>query len=86
MVLITSGDQLIPAETNPVSKPGLSGVLQLLLGQVATDDVFGIEEDQKVNVGHDLALMQPGFTFLPLDAPDRGELTPDTLQTLEEGI
>jgi hypothetical protein len=86
MILITSGDQLIPAEADPVAKPGLSSVLQLFLRQVTTDDVFGVEEDQEMDVGRDLALMQPGFTLLPLDTPDRGELTPDTLQTLEECV
>jgi hypothetical protein len=86
MILITSGDQLIPAEADPVSKPSLGSVLKLFLRQVSAYDVFGVEEDQEMDVRRDLALMQPRFTFLPLDAPDRGELTPDTFQTLEEGI
>jgi hypothetical protein len=82
MILITSGDQLIPGEGDPVTEPRLSSVLQLFLRQVAAYDVFRVEEDQKMDVRRDLALVEPGFTFLPLDTPDRREVPPDTFQTL----
>jgi hypothetical protein len=82
MILVTSGDQLIPAEGDTVSQPSLSSVLELFLREVAAYDVFGVEEDQQMDVRRDLALMEPCFTFLPLYTPDRREVPPDTFQTL----
>jgi hypothetical protein len=86
MILITSRDQLVPAKGDPVTKPRLRTVLELLLREVATDDLARFEEDQKMDMRRDLALVDPCFTFLPLDTPDRGEVPPDTFQTLEEGV
>jgi hypothetical protein len=86
MILITSGDQLVPAKGDPVTKPSLRAVLELFLREVSAYDMFRVEEDQKMDVGRDLALMEPCFTFLPLHTPDRGEVPPDTFQTLEEGV
>jgi hypothetical protein len=86
MILITSCDQLVPAEGDPVTKPHLSRVLELLFGEVTADDLARFEEDQEMDVGSDQALVKPGFTFLPLDTPDRGEVPPYTFQTLQKGV